>query len=288
MARYAAARGAGLTLSIGIDVGGTYTDLAAVGSDGAIEARKVLSTPADQSEGVAASLAELGAAPSNVRRIAHGTTVVTNLLLERRGARVVLCATGGATDLLELRRQDRAALYDLSANHPAPLVDADRVVPVNERITPRGVTVPLTLGEAARVADAVAKLAPEIVVVSLLHAYDDDSHERLLADAIRKRMPGVDVVQGADVPPEIREYERTTTAVAEGICAAASVALPRAFVAAARRTRISCAGCHDIEWRDAFGGARHRLRRRRLHSRGPRGEWLVPRPCCVPQDSTMG
>lgn len=201
---------------MGIDVGGTYTDLAAVGADGAIEARKVLSTPADQSEGVAASLAALGADASTVRRVAHGTTVVTNLLLERRGARVVLCATSGASDLLELRRQERAALYDLSADHPPPLVDANRVVPVTERRTPAGVTVPLTAPEVARVAEAVAALDPEIVVVSFLHAYDDNAHERLLADAISTRLPEVAVVQGADVLPEIREYERTTTAVAEG------------------------------------------------------------------------
>jgi N-methylhydantoinase A len=201
---------------VGIDVGGTYTDLAAVGADGAIEARKVLSTPADQSEGVAASLAALGAEASTVRRVAHGTTVVTNLLLERRGARVVLCATSGASDLLELRRQERAALYDLSADHPPPLVDANRVVPVTERHTPAGVTVPLTASEVARVAEAVAALDPEIVVVSFLHAYDDNAHERLLADAISTRLPEVAVVQGADVLPEIREYERTTTAVAEG------------------------------------------------------------------------
>ena len=205
-----------MTYSVGIDVGGTYTDLAAVGPEGAIQARKVLSTPADQSEGVAASLAALGASPARVRRVAHGTTVVTNLLLERRGARVVLCATAGASDLLELRRQERAALYDLSAQHPPPLVDAERVVAVRERRTPEGVSVPLTAAEAARVAHAVAALEPEIVVVSLLHAYDDDAHERMLADAIGDRLPGVAVVRGAAVLPEIREYERTTTAVAEG------------------------------------------------------------------------
>jgi len=176
----------------------------------------VLSTPADQSEGVAASLAALGAKPRDVRRVAHGTTVVTNLLLERRGARVVLCATSGASDLLELRRQERAALYDLSADHPPPLVEASRVVPVLERCTPAGITVPLTPAEAARVADAVAALDPEIVVVSLLHSYDHSAHERMLAEAISKRLPGVAVVQSAEVLPEIREYERTTTAVAEG------------------------------------------------------------------------
>jgi N-methylhydantoinase A/oxoprolinase/acetone carboxylase beta subunit len=187
-----------------------------VGAGGAVEARKVLSTPADQSEGVAASLDALGAKPAEVRRVAHGTTVVTNLLLERRGARVALCATDCATDLLELRRQERAALYDLSADHPAPLVSADRVVAVGERITPAGVARALTAAEAARVADAVAALEPEIVVVSLLHAYENGAHERILAAAIEARLPGVAVVQGADVLPEIREYERTTTAVAEG------------------------------------------------------------------------
>jgi N-methylhydantoinase A len=181
-----------------------------------VETRKVLSTPADQSEGVAASLAALGASGSAVRRVAHGTTVVTNLLLERRGARVVLCATDGASDLLELRRQERAALYDLSAQHPLPLVDADRVVAVHERIVPGAVTVPLTRAEAERVAEAVAKLEPEIVVISLLHAYEDDIHEKVLADAIAKRLPNVAVVRSAEVLPEIREYERTTTAVAEG------------------------------------------------------------------------
>ena len=97
-----------MTLSVGVDVGGTFTDLAAVGSDGRVVTRKVLSTPSDQSEGVARALAALGHAPSDIHRIAHGTTVVTNLLLERKGARVVLCATQGAADLLELRRQERA------------------------------------------------------------------------------------------------------------------------------------------------------------------------------------
>jgi N-methylhydantoinase A len=205
-----------LSFSVGIDVGGTYTDLAAVGPDGVVEARKVLSTPGDQSEGVAASLAELGVSPADVSRVAHGTTVVTNLLLERRGARVALCATSAATDLLELRRQDRASLYDLSAQHPPPLVAADHVVAVTERRTPRGVSVALDAAEAGRVAEAIARLDPEVVVISLLHAYDDEAHESMLADAVRRRLPDVEIVRGAEVLPEIREYERTATAVAEG------------------------------------------------------------------------
>ncbi|MDA1081000.1 MAG: hydantoinase/oxoprolinase family protein [Gemmatimonadetes bacterium] len=205
-----------MSFSVGVDVGGTFTDLAAVGRDGRVVTHKVLSTPADQSDGVADAMARLVAEGDVVTRIAHGTTVVTNLLLERKGARVVLCATAGATDLLELRRQERAGLYDLSLHHPAPLVPADRIVTVAERVTVSGVRTRLTNAEATRVAAAVAALAPDIVVVALLHAYADDAHERRLAAAIAKRLPGVDVVTGAAVLPEIREYERTATAVAEG------------------------------------------------------------------------
>ena len=149
----ATATAAHVSLSVGIDVGGTFTDLASVEPDGAIEAAQGASTPADQSEGVAARRSLRSApAPASVSRVAHGTTVVTNLLLERRGARVALCATAGATDLLELRRQDRAALYDLSQDHPPPLVGRGDVVAVHERRTPRGVTVALTDEEAERVA----------------------------------------------------------------------------------------------------------------------------------------
>ena len=203
-----------MTLSVGVDVGGTYTDLAAVGTDGRVVTRKVLSTPMDQSEGVAQAMASLGAEAGRVTRIAHGPTVVTNLLLERKGARVVLCATADAADLLELRRQERAGLYDLSLHHPAPLVPAERVVAVRERIGAAGVQTPLTGEEAARVANVVATLDPDIVVVSLLHAYADDAHEAKLDEAIRRRLPWVAVVRSADVLPEIREYERASTTVA--------------------------------------------------------------------------
>ena len=205
-----------MTFHVGIDVGGTFTDLAAVADDGRVVTRKVLSTPGDQSEGVAGVLAAFGQPAAHIRRIAHGTTVVTNLLLERRGSRVALCATAGATDLLELRRQDRASLYDLSVHHPPPLVPAASVVAVRERRTARGVAHALTPDEAARVAEAVAALTPEVVVISLLHAYEDDAHEAILADALASRLPGVDIVRAAQVLPEIREYERTATAVAEG------------------------------------------------------------------------
>ncbi len=203
--------------SIGIDVGGTFTDLVSVSlDDGRVTAGKALSTPHDQSVGVENALkAHAPGDGSVVTRVVHGTTVVTNMLLERKGAKVVLCATEGATDLLTLRRQERAALYDLRAQHPAPLVDASCVVAVGERIAPEGITRSLGDDECERVADAVAALGPDIVAVSLLHAYADPSHERRLAAVMAQRLPAVDVVTSSDILPEIREYERTATTVCE-------------------------------------------------------------------------
>lgn len=200
-------------LAVGVDVGGTFTDLAAIDDDGRITATKVLSTPGDQSDGVEQALRATGAPPSDIGRVVHGTTVATNTLLERSGARVVLCATEGFTGVLELRRQERASLYDLAAHHPAPLTGD--VVGVPERIEPQGVTRPLTEDAANAVAHAVAEREPQIVAVSLLHAYRDADHEHRLARALGTRLPGVDVVLSSEVLPEIREYERTATTVAE-------------------------------------------------------------------------
>ena len=202
-------------LSVGVDVGGTYTDLVSIDDTGAVTARKVLSTSDDQSTAVMAVLAALGAEPADVQRVVHGTTVATNTLLERTGARVALLATGGAQDLLELRRQDRAALYDLSLHHPAPLVPHDRCVAVAERVEPQGITHSLSERATADAVAATIRCAPEIVAISLLHAYLHPGHEQAMAAALRAVAPGMDIVLSSDVLPEIREYERTATTVAE-------------------------------------------------------------------------
>ncbi len=207
-----------LSYSVGIDVGGTFTDLAAVDEEGRVDTRKVLSTPSDQSDGVADALRALGGEdlPRDVARIVHGTTVATNMLLERSGARVVLCATEGFTDVLDLRRQNRASLYDLTAHHAPPLVARNDTVNVPERVAPTAVLRPLTEAGAAECARRVVARAPQAVAVSLLHAYADRRHEDLLARAVAASVPaGVDVVCSADVFPEIREFERTATTVAE-------------------------------------------------------------------------
>jgi N-methylhydantoinase A len=220
--------------TVGIDIGGTYTDLVAVADDGTVQVAKVLSVPGDRSAGVEAALEEAALPAGAIEAVVHGTTVVTNLLLERAGARVVGCATAGFTDLLELRRQERAALYDLTRHHPPPLVPVERMVGVRERCAPDHVLEPL---DDDAIADAVAQvvaLRPDTVAITLLHAYADPTHERRLAAALRARLAGtvgdgvdgdgddgatdahaVDVVCSHDVLPEIREYERTATTVAE-------------------------------------------------------------------------
>lgn len=214
-----APRGGPLSRSVGIDVGGTFTDLAAVDEEGRVEARKVLTTPSDQSLGVEEALGALtdgDTLPRDIARIVHGTTVATNMLLERSGARVVLCATDGFTDVLELRRQNRASLYDLRAHHEPPLVARDAAVRVPERLAPGAVVRPLTDDGAVACAREAAALEPQAVAVSLLHAYADRRHEDRLARALAAALPSsVDVVCSADVFPEVREFERTATTVAE-------------------------------------------------------------------------
>ncbi|MBC7672182.1 MAG: hydantoinase/oxoprolinase family protein, partial [Polaromonas sp.] len=200
-------------LSVGIDVGGTYTDLVAVDVNGTVTTEKVPSTPSDQSDGVGIALARLG--PARVSRFVHGTTVATNMLLERSGARVALITTDGFRDVLHLARQDRASLYDLARHHAPPLVARDHTIGARERIVPEGVILALSDDAIAEVVARVAALQPDVVAIALLHAYADDRHERRLAAALGAAMPTLDIVLSSEVYPEIREYERTATTVAE-------------------------------------------------------------------------
>jgi len=219
---------------VGVDVGGTFTDLAALTPDGAIEVRKVATTPDDPAVGMFRALDALAtrderrgtsaatsrpvprpSSPVPIDVLIHGTTIATNALLERRGARVVLVTTRGFEDLLWLGRQDRAALYDLARHHPPPLVAREDVVPAGERMGPTGVLEPLTDGEVARVVAAVRALAPEAVAIALLFAFRDPTHERRLASALRDGLPHVPVAASHEVLPLFREFERTSTTTVE-------------------------------------------------------------------------
>ena len=198
---------------VGVDVGGTFTDLVAVTPDGSLAIRKVASTPKDPAIGLFRALDALGSKAVDV--LVHGTTVATNALLERRGARVVLVTTAGFEDLLWLRRQDRPALYDLARDHPPPLVAREDVVGARERMGPDGALLPLADAEVARIVKEVHSLAPEAVAVALLFAFRHSAHERRLAQALRAALPDVPVAASHEVLPVFREYERTSTTTAE-------------------------------------------------------------------------
>ena len=199
-------------MRVGVDVGGTFTDLVAVAPDGSLTIRKVATTPADPTAGVWRAVAAAGVA---VDTLIHGTTIATNALLERRGARVVLLTTAGFEDVLWLRRQDRAALYDLARAHPPPLVAERDVVGVAERMGPDGVVKTLTPGEVRRVVTRLQRLKPEAVAIALLFAFRHPEHERTLAAAIRRALPNVPVAASHEVLPVFREFERTSTTTAE-------------------------------------------------------------------------
>jgi N-methylhydantoinase A len=204
--------GGGGVVRVGVDVGGTFTDLVALGADGAIEVRKVVTTPHDPTVGLFHAIDVL---PIDV--LIHGTTIATNALLERRGARVALVTTQGFEDLLWLRRQDRAALYDLARDHPLPLVARADVVGVAERAGPTGALEPLTDGEVARVVARVRALAPppEALAVALLFAFRHAEHERRLVAALRDALPNLPIAASHEVLPVFREFERASTTTVE-------------------------------------------------------------------------
>ncbi len=197
-----------------MDVGGTFTDLVALSDDGTIDVRKVVTTPADPTIGLFKALDGLRV-PIDV--LVHGTTIATNALLERRGARVALVTTKGFEDLLWLRRQDRAALYDLARDHPPPLVARSDVVAVAERTGPEGVLEPLGQDEVVRVVSAVRALspAPEALAVALLFAFRHAQHERHLVAALRDALPDIPIAASHEVLPVFREFERASTTTVE-------------------------------------------------------------------------
>ena len=189
---------------LGVDVGGTFTDAALV-ADGELRTAKVR-TAERQEESVLAAAAAVGA--TELERFTHGTTVATNALLERKGARTAFVATAGFEHLLHLRRQNRAHLYRLCEPHPEPLVALEDCHGVRERMGPHGVLEPLEL-------ESLAELDAEAVAVCLLFSFRDPAHEQAVADELRRRLPSAHVVASHEVSPEFREYERASTTAAD-------------------------------------------------------------------------
>ena len=202
---------------VGIDVGGTFTDLTAVDeATGRVVVTKVPSRPRHEADAVLAGLAALGIAARDVRRLVHGTTVGTNAVLQRQGARVAVITTAGFRDLIEIGRTKRniPALFVPTFVRPKPVVERKRRFEVTERLGADGrVLVPLDPASVERALDAAVAADAEALAVCLLHAYLNPMHERTIADMAKGRCPGVAVSCSAEVVAEYREFERFSTTV---------------------------------------------------------------------------
>jgi N-methylhydantoinase A len=208
--------------TIGVDVGGTYTDLVATDESGRAVFAKSPSTPADQSLGVMTGLEELARRLGVTRaemlakadRLVHGTTVATNALLERKGARVALLTTEGHRDVLEMREGLKPDRYDLRSPPPEPLVPRERRLGVRERLKADGsAAMALDAGSLDQAIDAVRKSGANSIAVCFLHAYLNPAHELAAVERLRAAMPDIAVSRSSDVLPQIKEYERVSTTV---------------------------------------------------------------------------
>ena len=202
---------------IGIDIGGTFTDVALVEEDsGRVDIAKVLTTPRDIAqgviEGIRTGLVGNAIDPADVALLSHATTVVTNALLERKGAKCGMIATRGFRDLLELRRSSRPDLYDLFQDGPSILVPRRYRYEVTERIDAQGeVVTSLAMDELPALIEAIRAAGLQTIAVSFLFSFLNDSHEKAVGAALRAALPDVQVFLSCEVLPEIREFERAST-----------------------------------------------------------------------------
>src|SRR5262245_40353096 len=203
---------------IGVDIGGTFTDIVVLGSDGKIHTLKSSSSADDYAraivEGLAQVFRESDAAPAAIEEIRHGTTVASNAILERKGARVGLITTEGFRDVLEIRTLRMPRLYDLAWNKPEPLVPRYLRGTVRERIDHRGrVEVALSVADAERAVALLLAEKVDAIAVCLLNSFANPAHELLLGDVVKRMAPKMPLSISYQVLPEIKEYERTSTTV---------------------------------------------------------------------------
>jgi N-methylhydantoinase A len=211
-------------LRIAVDIGGTFTDgVATLSPLGRIWVGKTPTTPDDPGEAVSTVAlnllqqvaASLGAAAPKLGEVVHGTTLITNTLIERKGAKTALITTQGMRDVLDIGREWRYDIYDLDIALPTPLVPPGLRIEVNERLDAQGGTL-TPLGEPAldRMIQELAALGVDSVAVSLLHSYVNDAHEKRIEAALKNALPKLKISLSSDLAREIREFERTSTAVA--------------------------------------------------------------------------
>jgi N-methylhydantoinase A len=208
------------TLRLGCDIGGTFTDFVLLNDEtGAIVVHKCLTTPGDPSDAVAEGVQELAqrfpGVTAQLQEVIHGTTLVINAIIERKGACTGLITTEGFRDVLALGREIRYAPYDVFAEFPEPLVPRRRRLEVAERLRADGTVLkPLDTAQARETVRALLDMGVESIAVCLLNSFENPEHECTLKEIIREEAPGVSVSISYDVLPQIREYERTSTTVA--------------------------------------------------------------------------
>jgi len=206
------------TWRIGVDIGGTFTDIVLLADDGTVATRKVSSSVDDYAraimEGIASLVAEHGLEAAAIAEVVHGTTVASNALLERKGARTGLIGTRGFRDVLEIRNLRMPRLYDLAWEKPPPLVERYLRAVVDERIDAAGrVQTALDEEDATAAVERLLAEGVDAIAVCLINSFANPVHERALEAIVKERAPGCTVCVSYDVLPEIKEYERTSTTV---------------------------------------------------------------------------
>jgi N-methylhydantoinase A len=203
---------------LGVDIGGTFTDVALEAGERRYSA-KILTTPEAPEravlEAIGTVLREAALAPADLSIIIHGTTLATNAIIERKGAKTALLTTEGFRDTIEIRHENRFEQYDVNIDLPPPLVPRRLRFPVRERIDARGrVLVPLDETGVSSLADRLAAAGVQSVAIGFLHSFTNPAHERRAGEILADRLPGVPVTLSSDASPEMREYERFSTACA--------------------------------------------------------------------------
>jgi N-methylhydantoinase A len=203
---------------VGVDIGGTFTDIVFLGDDGTLHTKKISSSVENYARAIADGLDavfhDTGLSGAAVEEVRHGTTVASNAILERKGAKTGLITTRGFRDVLEIRNLRMPRLYDLTWNKPPMLVERYLRVVVDERINAQGeIEQPLTLQQAEQAVDKLLSEGVEAIAVCLLHAYANPVHEQMIKAVMQRKAPDLPHCISYDVLPEIKEYERTSTTV---------------------------------------------------------------------------
>ncbi len=205
---------------VGCDTGGTFTDVFAVSDSGESRVAKVPSTPPRFDLGVVEGVRALGIEPAEVTTLFHGTTVTTNAVITRNGAHSALVTTRGFRDVLEIRRANRAELYDILWDPPEPLVRRRHRLEIDERVDYSGAVVrPLDEDSVRAVARKLKAREIESVAICLINAHMNPAHERRAREILLEDLPGLHISLSTDILPEPPEFERTATTVANAYCA---------------------------------------------------------------------